>query len=198
MINDCGKTGIIIDHNSAGTGCAAGTRDIPAGVWGMFNMKNVENQPTLRTLQSDKLREGDPFMWQLELLRQKGLDGSDEGWHWRMDADLSFMAVDLTWRQKFIALLRLQQMPITFQDAGRQMHLEDKEFQSIRKSVSGDGACMRWAEKKTAQSVATTFWMPLEMRGPMRQGESYLETYLETTWKLRANLTATWKLLASS
>ena len=164
LINDCGKSGVIIHHNN-GAGRASGTKDIPAGVWGVMNLKAVEGQPTQRTLNSDKLREGDGFMWQLGLNRKKGADGSADGWEWTLQKDLSHQAPDLSHRERFQNLLKQQDRPIDLRTAGELIGLSDREFDSFRRSVQRDRACMRWAQG-SGQGKRAMFWMGLEMRGP--------------------------------
>ena len=124
MINDCGKAGVIVHHNN-GSGKASGTKDTPAGVWGVFNLKQDESATNLRTINSDKLREGTGILWQLSLDRTDGIDGSTDGWEWGLQADLSHMAPDLNWRQRFKNLLLLQSQPISFRDAGELMGLSE-------------------------------------------------------------------------
>ena len=119
LINDCGKSGVIL-HQNNGAGRASGTKDIPGGVWGVMNLKAVEGQPTQRTLNSDKLREGDGFMWQLGLNRRGSLvlTGSADGWEWTLQKDLSHQAPDLSHRKRFQSLLKQQQRPIDLRTAG--------------------------------------------------------------------------------
>lgn len=164
LINDCGKSGAIVHHNNKGTGKASGTGDIPAGVWGVFNLKADDSAPTLRTLQTDKLREGTSILWQLSLERCDGVDGSVDGWEWGIVADLSHMAPDLNWRKRFKNLLLLQSQPITFSDAKELMRLSDGEFHSMRNSVLRDRSLMRWADGPVRKGVTTRFLIPHEFR----------------------------------
>ena len=163
MINDCDKAGVIVHHNS-GSGKASGTKDIPAGVWGVFNLKQDESAANLRTIQSDKLREGTGILWQLALDRCEGCDGSGDGWKWSIQADLSHMAPDLNWRQRFNNLLLMQTQPITFRDAGELMQLSESELHSMRNSVLRDRSLMRWADGPIRRGSTTRFFIPPEFR----------------------------------
>ena len=163
MINDCGKAGVIVHHNN-GSGKASGTKDTPAGVWGVFNLKQDESATNLRTINSDKLREGTGILWQLSLDRTDGIDGSTDGWEWGLQADLSHMAPDLNWRQRFKNLLLLQSQPISFRDAGELMGLSEQELHSMRNSVLRDRSLMRWADGPVRKGTTTRFFIPLEYR----------------------------------
>ena len=163
MINDCGKAGVIVHHNNS-SGKASGTRDTPAGVWGVFNLKKDEAAPNLRTIQSDKLREGTDILWQLSLDKADGADGSPDGWQWALKADLSHMAPDLNWRKRFNNLLLMQSQPISFRDAGESMELTESELHSMRNSVLRDRSLMRWADGQVRQGATTRFWIPWEYR----------------------------------
>jgi hypothetical protein len=179
LINDCGRSGVIVHHNS-GSGKASGTKDIPAGVWGVFNLKQDESAPNLRTLQTDKLREGTSILWQLGLDKAEGADGSADGWQWSLVADLSHMAPDLNWRKRFKNLLLMQSQPISFRDAKELMQLGDAEFHSMRNSVLRDRSLMHWANGSVRQGATTTFFIPHERRlhtfAKTRQGVQARET----------------------
>lgn len=172
MISDCGKAGVIVHHNS-GSGKASGTKDIPAGVWGLFNLKQDQSANNLRTLQSDKLREGTSILWQLSLDQTEGKDGSPDGWEWKLVGDLSHMAPDLTWRERFYNLLLMQSQPITFRDAGELMGLGQSELHSMRNSVLKDRSLMRWSQGKVKQGAQTKFFVPVEVRP---EGTQHLNT----------------------
>lgn len=60
FINESGKSGIIIHHNNSAVK-ASGTKDTAAGVWGLFNLKAIEGDEDLRTLQTDKKGETSIF-----------------------------------------------------------------------------------------------------------------------------------------
>ena len=66
----------------------------------MFNLKQVEGEEELRTLQTDKKRETG-ILWQLRVQRTELIDGLPNGWAWTLDSDLSHMAPDQSWRTKF-------------------------------------------------------------------------------------------------
>ena len=180
LINDCGKSGAIIHHNNKGSGKASGTGDIPAGVWGVFNLKADESAPNLRSLQTDKLREGTSILWQLSLERCDGVDGSVDGWEWGLVADLSHLAPDLNWRKRFKNLLLMQSQAITFADAKELMQLSDTEFHSMRNSVLRDRSLMRWADGPVRKGVTTRFLIPPQYRlhtsGQNDQGVQTRET----------------------
>ena len=163
MINHCGKAGVIVHHNN-GSGKASGTKDTPAGVWGVFNLKQDESATNLRTINSDKLREGTGILWQLSLDRTDGIDGSTDGWEWGLQADLSHMAPDLNWRQRFKNLLLLQSQPISFRDAGELMGLSEQELHSMRNSVLRHRSLMRWADGLVRKGITTRFFIPPEYR----------------------------------
>jgi hypothetical protein len=163
LINDCGKAGVIIHHNS-GSGKASGTKDIPAGVWAVFNLKQDDAAPNLRTIQTDKIREGTSILWQLSLDRTDGHDGSSDGWQWGLVADLSHMGPDLNWRKRFNNLLLHQTQPISFSDAKELMCLSDSELHSMRNSVLRDRSLMRWAVGSVRKGVITRFLIPQEFR----------------------------------
>lgn len=163
MINNCGKAGVIVHHN-AGSGKASGTKDISAGVWGVFNLKQDESAPTLRTIQSDKLREGTGIFWQLSLDRVDGADGSSDGWDWKLVADKSYMAPDLNWRMRFMNLLLVQTQPISFRDAGELMNLTEAELHSMSNSVLRDRSLRRWADGPVRKGSTTRFFIPQEYR----------------------------------
>ena len=170
LINDCGKSGIITHHNSKGSGKAAGTNDILAGVWAGFNLKAVEGEEELRTLQTDKKREV-CLLWQLRIQRAELIDGLPNGWTWALDADLSHLAPDQKWRTKFQNLLRLQQQPIGLRDAAELMGLSADEAEVLRKSVGRDTACRRWLTQKPKQGVPGLYFMPQEFRNGSRHLE---------------------------
>lgn len=163
IISDCGKSGIIVHHNN-GNGKASGTKDIPAGVWGVFNLQRDESATNLRTLRTDKIREGTSILWQLSLEQCEGADGSSDGWEWGLVADMSHMAPDLNWRKRFFNLLLMQGQPITFRDAGELMGLSDTELHSMRNSVLRDRSLMRWADGPVRKGSTTRFFVPHEMR----------------------------------
>ena len=163
IISDCGKSGIITHHNSKGSGKAAGSNDILAGVWGGFNLKPVEGDEELRTLQTDKKRETS-ILWQLRIQRAELIEGLPNGWQWSLESDLSHMAPDMKWRDRFTALLRQQDQPIGLRDAARLMELSDSEAEVLRKSVGRDTACRRWLTQKPRAGVPGLYFMPMEFR----------------------------------
>ena len=163
LISDCGKSGIITHHNSKGTGKAAGTGDILAGVWGGFNLKPVEGDEELRTLQTDKKRETSIF-WQLRIQRAELIEGLPNGWRWSLESDLSHMAPDQKWRTRFQNLLKLQEKEIGLREAAEQLDLSAEEAEVLRKSVGRDTACRRWLTQKPRPGVAGLYWMPYEFR----------------------------------
>ena len=167
FINDCGKSGIIIHHNNGG-GKASGTKDTPAGVWGLFNLKQVEGEEELRTLQTDKKRETG-ILWQLRVQRTELIDGLPNGWTWTLDSDLSHMAPDQNWRTKFQNLLKLQEKPIGLRDAEQLLGLSSDEGKTLRSSVGRDTACRRWLVQKPRQGVAGLYFMPHEFRNGFQQ-----------------------------
>ena len=114
FINDCGKSGIIIHHNNGG-GKASGTKDTAAGVWGLFNLKDVEGDEELRILQTDKKRETS-ILWQLRLKKMELIRGLPNGWEWSLESDLSYLAPEAKWRDKFTAFLREQTHKIGLRD----------------------------------------------------------------------------------
>ena len=163
IISDCGKSGIITHHNSKGSGKAAGSNDILAGVWGGFNLKAVEGDEELRTLQTDKKRETS-ILWQLRIQRAELIEGLPNGWRWSLSSDLSHMAPDMKWRDRFTALLRQQTQPIGLRDAAQLMGLTDPEAEVLRKSVGRDTACRRWLMQKPRAGVSGLYFMPMEFR----------------------------------
>ena len=171
LISDCGKSGIITHHNSKGSGKAAGTNDILAGVWGGFNLKPVEGEEELRTLQTDKKRETS-ILWQLRIQRTELIEGLPNGWNWSLDSDLSHMAPDQKWRDRFQNLLRLQEQPIGLRDAAQLMGLSSDEENTLRSSVGRDTACRRWLAQKPRQGVAGLYFMPHEFRNGLQQKPS--------------------------
>lgn len=162
FVNDCGKAGIIVHHNN-GSGKASGTKDTPAGVWGLFNLKAVEGDEELRTLTTDKKRETS-VTWQLRLQRAELIDGLPNGWRWSLEADLSHMAPDQKWRDRFQNLLRLQTQPITLREAGQLMALGEDQQESMRVSITGDTACARWLVVRPRKGIAGRYFMPHEYR----------------------------------
>jgi len=162
FINDCGKSGVIIHHNN-GSGKASGTKDIPAGVWGLFNLKSVEGDEELRTLQTDKKRETS-ILWQLRLQRSELIEGLPNGWSWKLEADLSHMAPDQKWRDRFQNLLKQQEQPIGLREAAELMGLSSDEEKTLRSSVGRDTACRRWLTQKPRQGVPGLYFMPHEFR----------------------------------
>lgn len=110
------------------------------------------------------MREGTGILWQLSLDRTDGIDGSPDGWEWGLQADLSLMAPDLNWRQRFKNLLLLQSQPITFRDAGELMELSEQELHSMRNSVLRDRSLMRWADGPVRKGTTARFFIPYEYR----------------------------------
>ena len=170
LISDCGKSGIITHHNSKSTGKAAGTGDILAGVWGGFNLKPVEGDEELRTLQTDKKRETS-ILWQLRIQRTELIEGLPNGWNWSLESDLSHMAPDQKWRTRFQNLLKVQEKEIGLREAAEQLSLSAEEAEVLRKSVGRDTACRRWLTQKPRPGVAGLYFMPHEFRN----GSHHLE-----------------------
>ncbi len=162
FINDCGKSGIIIHHNNS-AGKASGTKDTPAGVWGLFNLKAVEGDEELRTLQTDKKRETN-VLWQLRLRRAELIEGLPNGWQWSLESDLSYMAPDAKWRDKFTSFLRLQTQKIGLRDFSQALGLSETEEKSMRVSIGADTACRRWLVEKARVGVAGMYFMPDEYK----------------------------------
>lgn len=158
FVNDCGKAGIIVHHNNS-SGISSGTRDTPAGVWALFNLKSVEGDEGLKTLETQKKRETN-ITWQLRLQRQELIDGLPNGWTWSLDSDLSYMATDATWRDKFTSFLRLQNKPVKLRDFASALGLSEAEEKSMRVSVGNDTACRRWLVTKPRVGIAGMFFMP--------------------------------------
>ncbi|CAK27599.1 Uncharacterized protein with a Hexameric Replicative Helicase RepA-like domain [Synechococcus sp. RCC307] len=163
LVNDCGKSGIITHHNSKGSGKAAGTGDILAGVWGGFNLKPVEGDEELRTLQTDKKRETS-ILWQLRIKRTELINGLPNGWTWSLESDLSHMAPDQKWRTRFQNLLKQQDRPIGLRDAAALMDLTADEEKVLRNTVGRDTACRRWLTQKPRQGVPGLYFMSYEFR----------------------------------
>jgi hypothetical protein len=162
FIGDCGKSGIIVHHNNS-SGRASGTKDTAAAGWSLFNLKAVQGDEELRTLQSDKKRETS-ILWQLRLKKTELIDGLPNGWQWSLEADLSHLAPDMKWRDRFTALLRQQTQPIGLRDAAELMCLDEGQEKSMRVSVGADTACKRWLVERPRKGVAGLYFMPDEFK----------------------------------
>lgn len=162
FINESGKSGIIIHHNNS-AGKASGTKDTAAGVWGLFNLKAVEGDEELRTLQTDKKRETSIF-WQLRVKKIELIRGLPNGWEWSLESDLSYLAPDAKWRDKFTAFLRRQTHKIGLRDFAQALSLSEAEEKSMRVSIGGDTACRRWLVKKALKGIAGMYFMPDEFK----------------------------------
>lgn len=165
LITDSGSAGLLIHHNAAGTGKAAGTRDIPAAVWGVFNLKRVTdgNDQDL-ILSTDKTRDGDPIVWQLRKERTDGADRSGHGFRWELAAMLQHLAPDLPLLRRVEALLDRQVEPITLRQMARLMELPDgpdgKVNPTLRTMAAKAAALRRWSDK----GQPARYWKPEEFR----------------------------------
>ena len=98
---------------------------------------------------------------------QSSLPASDlERWTWKIEKGLSHQAPDLSYREKFQNVLKQQAKPIDLRTAGELIGLSDHGFDSFRRSVQRDRACMRWATDGVGQGKRVLFWMPMDIRGP--------------------------------
>jgi hypothetical protein len=165
-ITDAGASGILIHHNAAGTGKSAGTRDIPAAVWGVFNLKRaVDGDDENLHLSTDKTRDGDPLLWHLRKQRCEGFDASEGGCKWELAAMLQHMAPDLPLLKRVDALLDMQTQSITLRQIAEGLGLPDapdgKVNPTLRTMASKAAALRQWSDK--AKPVAH-YWKPLERR----------------------------------
>jgi hypothetical protein len=165
-ITDAGAAGLLIHHNAAGTGKAAGTRDIPAAVWGVFNLKRVvDGDDENLHLSSDKTRDSDPLLWHLRKMRCEGFDGSEGGCTWELVNMLQHMAPDLPLLKRVDALLDMQTQPITLRQIAEGLGLPEgddgKVNPTLRAMASKAAALRQWSDK--AKPVAR-YWKPLERR----------------------------------
>ena len=165
-ITDAGASGVLIHHNAAGTGKAAGTRDIPAAVWGVFNLKRaVDGDDENLHLSTDKTRDGDPLLWHLRKQRCEGFDGSEGGCSWELVAMLQHMAPDLPLLKRVDALLDMQTQPITLRQIAEGLGLPDgldgKVNPTLRTMASKAAALRQWSDK--AKPLAH-YWKPVDRR----------------------------------
>jgi hypothetical protein len=165
-ITDAGASGILIHHNAAGTGKSAGTRDIPAAVWGVFNLKRaVDGDHENLHLSTDKTRDGDPLLWHLRKQRCEGFDGSEAGCTWELAAMLQHMAPDLPLLKRVDALLDMQTQPITLRQIAEGLGLPEggdgKVNPTLRTMAAKAAALRQWSDK--AKPVAH-YWKPADRR----------------------------------
>jgi hypothetical protein len=165
-ITDAGASGILIHHNAKGSGKAAGTADIGAAVWGVFNLKRaVEGDDENLHLSTDKTRDGDPLLWHLRKKRCEGFDGSEGGCKWELAGMLQHMAPDLPLLKRVDALLDMQTQPITLRQIAEGLGLPEggdgKVNPTLRTMAAKAAALRQWSDK--AKPVAH-YWKPADRR----------------------------------
>lgn len=176
LFNNSNTSGIIIHHNAKGSGKAAGTADISAAVWGVFNLqpapgddKKTEGAPNEFHLISDKGRDTDAIKWHLRRERTAGADDSENGWQYELLAELQYMAPDLTLRDKVFMVLRSAAGPIGLRDIAKEMGMpqdpDGKVNGSLRKAAARDPGIRRWRCDEKGLHGETMYQLPEDFRG---------------------------------
>jgi len=184
LFNGADCAGIIIHHNAKGSGKAAGTQDISAAVWGVFNLtivpgaeKGANGVPNELYLTSDKVRDGDPIKWHLRRDRTDGADGSGNGWNYTLLDELQYMAPDLGLRERFALVLMSAEEPLTLREISSRLGIppaiDGRVSATLRSQASRDTAIRRWRITEKAADGSSLYFMPLDMRGADGGGMSH-------------------------
>jgi hypothetical protein len=171
LFNGSDASGIIIHHNAKGTGKAAGTEDIIAAVWGVFNLKAApgaskgeEGAPNEFHLISDKGRDTDAIKWHLRRERTDGVDESGNGWQYELLAELQYMAPDLTLRDRVFVVLKGAPAPLNLRTIAQELGLPDdsdgKVNSSLRSAAARDPGIRRWRIEQKGPHGEALYQLP--------------------------------------
>jgi Domain of unknown function (DUF3854)/AAA domain len=165
------KACICIDHNAKGSNALAGGEDKRAAVWGVFNLKKLNEQSdqqlSISSIQAHggKARDAEAIHWEIHWEMVEEPEGDDDRVQWRLVSDLRPDCTDLNLLTRVLALLEQRSEPLALRAIAQRLGLPDgpdgKVNPALRKLASRNPALARYRDETT---YPATFFMPLADR----------------------------------